>query len=89
VTQGFARDGRDGYNCTGFSLDDQIWLAGVFDILSKKGVQVMMSNSKVQEIEDLYEGFTIETVAATRYINGKGKKRSGSSEIIVTTYDFR
>lgn len=78
-----------GYNCTGFSLDDQIRLAGVFDKLSKKGVQVMLSNSKAQEIEDLYEGYTIETVAATRCINCKGKKRSGSSEIIVTNYDFR
>jgi DNA adenine methylase len=78
-----------GYTCTGFSLDDQVRLAGVFDKLSKKGVQVMLSKSKVQEIEDLYEGYTIETVAATRCINCKGKKRSGMSEIIVTNYDFR
>ncbi|MDD1684038.1 MAG: DNA adenine methylase [Methanoregula sp.] len=77
-----------GYNCTGFTLDDQVRLAGVFDKLSKKGVQVMLSNSKMQEIEDLYEGYTIETVAATRCINCKGKKRSGMSEIIVTNYDF-
>jgi DNA adenine methylase len=77
-----------GYNCTGFSLDDQVRLAGAFDKLSKKGVQVMLSNSKMQEIEDLYEGYTIETVAATRCINCKGKKRSGMSEIIVTNYDF-
>jgi DNA adenine methylase len=77
-----------GYNCSGFSFDNQVRLAGVFDKLSKKGVQVMLSNSKVQEIEDLYDGYRIETVAATRCINCKGKKRSGMSEIIVTNYDF-
>lgn len=76
------------YNCTGFSLDDQVRLAGLFTLLSKKGVKVMLSNSKVQEIEDLYEGYTIETVAATRCINCNGSKRSGTSEIIVTNYDF-
>ncbi|MGB9177071.1 MAG: DNA adenine methylase [Methanoregula sp.] len=62
--------------------------AGVFDKLSKKEVQVMLSNSNVQEIADLYEGYTIETEAATRCINCNGKKRSGTSEIIVTNYDF-
>lgn len=77
-----------GYNCRGFSLDDQVRLAGVVNKLAKKGVQIMLSNSKVQEIEDLYEGFTIETVTATRCISCKGKKRSGTSEIIVTNYDF-
>lgn len=76
------------YNRTGFPLTDQVRLAGVFTRLSKKGVLVMLSNSKVQEIEHLYEGNTIETVAATRCINCKGNERSGSSEIIVTNYDF-
>lgn len=76
-----------GYNCAGFSLDDQKRLAGVFRKLSKRGVQVMLSNSKVQEIEDLYEGYTIDTVAATRCISCKGESRSGTSEIIVTNYD--
>lgn len=77
-----------GYNCTGFSLDDQVRLARVFDRLSKKGVHLMLSNSKVPAIEGLYEGYTVETVAATRCINCNGKKRSGMSEIIVTNYDF-
>jgi DNA adenine methylase len=76
-----------GYNCAGFSFDDQKRLAGVFRNLSKKGVQVMLSNSKVPEIEDLYEGYTIGTVAATRCISCNGQKRSGTSEIIVTNYD--
>lgn len=76
-----------GYNCAGFSLGDQKRLAGVFNKLSERGVQIMLSNSKVQEIEDLYEGYTISTIAATRCISCNGKKRSGTSEIIVTNYD--
>lgn len=78
-----------GYTGAGFSFDNQVRLAGIFETLTKKGVQVMLSNSKMQDIEDLYEGYKIETVAATRCINCKGKKRSGMSEIIVTNYDFK
>jgi DNA adenine methylase len=75
-----------GYTFTGFTLNDQKRLAGMVKKLTRKGVRIMLSNSKVPEIEDLYEGYTIRNVIATRCINCKGKKRSGASEIIVTNY---
>jgi len=74
------------YNLNGFTFDDQIRLANVFKTLSKKGVRLMLSNSKVSEIEDLFPGFTIDTVEAKRFINCNGKRRSGTKEIIVTNY---
>jgi DNA adenine methylase len=74
------------YNSNGFTVDDQKRLADVFRKLSKKGVRLMLSNSKVTEIEDLFAGFTIDTVEAKRFINCNGKRRSGTKEIIVTNY---
>lgn len=77
------------YNSPGFSFGNQVRLARLFERLSEKGVQVMLSNSKMPEIEDLYREYTIETVASRRCISCNGKKRSGISEIIVTNYAFR
>ena len=74
------------YNSNGFTFDDQKRLADVFARLSKKGVQLMLSNSKVSEIEDLFVGCTIDTVEAKRFINCNGKRRNGTREIIVTNY---
>lgn len=74
------------YNSNGFTFDDQKRLADVFKKLSKKGVQLMLSNSKVSEIEDLFVGFTIDTVEAKRFINCNGERRNGTKEIIVTNY---
>jgi DNA adenine methylase len=74
------------YTTGGFTFGDQERLAGFFRKLSKKGVSLMLSNSKTPEVESLYEDFTIHTVEAKRYINCNGQKRSGTFEIIVTNY---
>jgi len=49
-----------GLQLPGFRIADQERLAARFRKLSKKGVQVMLSNSKVPEIEELYRDFHIE-----------------------------
>jgi len=76
------------YNSRGFRFEDQERLARLFRKLTKKGVHLMLSNSKVPAIEDLYEGFRIETVTAKRFINCNGERRSGIEEIIVTNYPY-
>ncbi|MFA6331795.1 MAG: DNA adenine methylase [Methanoregula sp.] len=76
------------YNSRGFHFEEQERLAKLFRRLTKKGVQVMLSNSKVPEIEDLYENYTIETVDAKRFINCNGERRKGIQEIIVTNYRY-
>jgi DNA adenine methylase len=75
------------YNASGFTFDDQVRLSDLFRRLSKKGVKIMLSNSKVREIEELYQDFTIYTVSAKRFINCDGTRRTGTSEILVTNYD--
>lgn len=74
------------YTTGGFSFEDQERLAGVFRRLSKKGVRLMLSNSSTDEIYNLYDGFSIDIVPAKRFINCKGEKRSGASELIITNY---
>jgi DNA adenine methylase len=74
------------YNSNGFTFQDQERLAAVFTKLSDKGVFLMLSNSKVREIEHLYKGFNIQTVEAKRFINCNGKRRTGTCEILVTNY---
>nr|WP_321352362.1 DNA adenine methylase [uncultured Methanoregula sp.] len=74
------------YHASGFRFADQERLAKTFQRLSDKGVHVMLSNSKVPEIEELYQDFSIATVPAKRYINCNGERRSGTLEIIVTSY---
>jgi DNA adenine methylase len=76
------------YNSGGFGFEDQERLAKRFRKLSKKGVLLMLSNSKVEEIEELYSDYHIDTVEAKRYINCNGLRRNGTEEIIVTNYEY-
>jgi len=75
------------YNSSGFTFEDQVRLSELFRTLSKKGVKVMLSNSKVLAIEELYQDYTVRTISAKRFINCDGNRRSGTSEIIVTNYE--
>ena len=74
------------YTTGGFSFEDQQRLAREFRRLSERGVRIMLSNSCTTEIKDLYEDFSIQTVTAKRFINCKGERRSGASELIITNY---
>jgi DNA adenine methylase len=74
------------YTTGGFSFEDQKRLANVFRRFSDKGVRLMLSNSSTPEIKELYNGFSIHTVMAKRFINCNGHKRSGASELIITNY---
>ena len=74
------------YTPGGFSFEDQERLARVFHRLSERGVWLMLSNSCTHEIKNLYKDFSIHTVTAKRFINCKGEKRGGASELIVTNY---
>ncbi len=71
----------------GFGLDDQAELANVFADLTRRGVQVMLSNSNTPVIHDLYKNFNIQTIRAIRSINCKGGKRGKeANEVLVTNY---
>ncbi len=81
------------YAKDGFDEDDQIRLADFFRELDAKGAKVMLSNSDPKNtdpedcfFDDLYSGFTIERVPATRMINSNGAGRGAINELIITNY---
>jgi DNA adenine methylase len=74
------------YAQDGFSQEDQTRLRDVYKALDRRGCKLMLSNSDVAFIRDLYKTFNITTVAAPRAINCDAKKRGKVSEIIARNY---
>ena len=74
------------YTSQGFTIGDQLRLAENFKKLNKKGVMIMLSNSDVPEIEELYKGFNLQHVTVNRTINSNANKRTGFKEVIITNY---
>lgn len=74
------------YTENSFSFQDQQRLAHAFRELDKKGCRVMLSNSCVEPVIELYEGFPMEKIMARRAINSQGDRRGSVPEIVVTNY---
>lgn len=74
------------YTSGGFSLEDQQRLARVARELARRGVFVMVSNADRPEIREIYQGFHVHAVTALRCINAKGDRRTGTRELIITSY---
>ena len=74
------------YARDGFSREDQTRLRDVYRALDRRGCKLMLSNSDVHFIRNLYRSFNIDTVAAPRAINCDAKKRGKVSEVVVRNY---
>ena len=76
------------YSRDGFGEEQQHELAALFRRLDKKGAKLMLSNSDPDHFsfDELYEGFTVKRVLASRNINSKGDGRGKINEILVTNY---
>ena len=74
------------YTKDSFLEKEQEKLAEIFKALDKKGCLVMLSNSDTKFIKDLYEGYNIAVVKASRMINCNGDKRGKINEIVITNY---
>lgn len=73
------------YTKTGFSYEEHVRLAELFQELDARGVQIMLSNNDVPLVHELYAGFKIEAFDVKRMINSKASRRTGR-EVIVTNY---
>lgn len=76
-----------GYQSGGFDEKEQKRLFDVFKELSNKNVKCMLSNSSTEFIKDLYTGYYIHTVKATRAINSDKNGRGCVDEVIITNYE--
>jgi DNA adenine methylase len=75
------------YAQDGFRREDQLRLRDVFATLDKRGCKLMLSNSDVPFLRDIYKGFRLDTVQAARAINRDASKRGPVSELVVRNYE--
>ncbi len=71
------------YTADGFNWDEQIRLSKVARKLLERGVYVMISNSAVEKIRKLYQGFKIDQIETMRAVNSKAIRRKGWKEFII------
>ncbi len=81
------------YAAGGFDDSEQARLASCFRKLSAKGTAQMLSNSDPKNadpsdgfFEELYDGFRIRKVRASRNINSSADKRGSISELLIMNY---
>jgi DNA adenine methylase len=74
------------YIAGGFGWEEQQRLAGVFGELSRKGVHAMLSNSDTPAVRELYGGFRVDRVLASRSINSRADRRGKVGEVVVRNY---
>ena len=74
-----------GYSVDGFGEKEQIRLKQVCDKLTKRGCQVLVSNSSAALIKELYSdsNYEIIEVKATRAINAVASKRGRINELLI------
>ena len=75
-----------GYASDGFTSEDQRRLRNVYAELDQRGCKLMLSNSDVPFIRELYSRWTIHTVQASRAINSKASRRGKVNEVVVCNY---
>lgn len=76
-----------GYNENGFGENEQIRLKKLCDILDKKGVKFLLSNSDCDFIKKLYKDYNIVTIKAKRTINSNANNRGSISEVLIRNYE--
>ena len=74
------------YSKGGFSSDDQLRVRDLCVELDCKGVKFLLSNASTEFINDIYSGFKVIEVGASRSINSNGAKRSKVKEVLVRNY---
>jgi DNA adenine methylase len=75
------------YTKGGFGAQEQRELADAVTDAAQRGVRLMLSNSDVPFVRNLYRGFKTHTVQARRAINCDGSKRGAVNEVIVLSGD--
>jgi len=74
------------YTKNGFGRWDQMRLKETCDLLNKKQVKFLLSNSATDFIKDLYKDYVIETVQAPRQLDCRVKTVSKVDELLIKNY---
>ena len=78
-------DSFTGYSKNGFSEQDHIRLANLFQNLTNLGCYCLLTNHNTPLINNLYKDFYLKEIDVRRSINRDGKNRYGK-EVIITNY---
>ena len=76
-----------GYTNLGFDKEEQIRLKNACDVLNKKGVKFLLSNSATDFIKDLYKDYIIDIIPAKRIINSNATLRGDIEEVLIRNYE--
>lgn len=76
-----------GYNKGGFGKEEQIRLKECCDLLARRNIKFLLSNSSTEFIRELYGDYHITIVRAKRSVNSVGSKRGEIDEVLVRNYD--
>ena len=74
------------YSREGFDSKMQERLRDLCVRLDRRGVYWMLSNSAVKLVKDMYRGFKVEIVRASRAVNSKAEHRGKIEEVIIRNY---
>ncbi len=75
-----------GYSLNQFGKSEQERLKDVFDLLTRRGCKVMLSNSSTEFIANLYCDYNIIRLQANRNINSVGAERKKVDEFLILNY---
>ncbi len=76
----------DGYSGKGFGDAEHTALAEFCKKIDRAGAKFMLSNSDTDFVQNLYKGYTIENVDASRSVSCKSHQRGKESELIIRNY---
>lgn len=77
----------EGYSSGGFGDNEHRKLAELCRKIDNKGGYFMVSNSDTPFVRELYRGFTIETVSASRSVSCKAHQRGKENELLIRNYN--
>lgn len=81
-------NGFTSYTPESFTKDDHEKLATLVDDLTQRGCMVLLSNSSVNKVRELYEGYHFKEVDALRAINSDKNGRKGTKELLIRNYEL-
>lgn len=75
-----------GYTAGSFCAQSQAALREVFGELDRRGAKVLLSNSAVPAVRELYDGFRFDEVFASRSVSCKPSARGRVRELVIRNY---
>lgn len=76
----------NGYNDNGFGEDKHRELAEFCKKIDKKGGYFMLSNSDTDFVQNLYKGYNVENISASRSVSCKAHQRGKENELLIRNY---